>query len=167
MSGLPYNLEFNHPLKSDVLTVCLFLALTADEETLVRFSLKESIYKAVHPLVGRFIGLREVEVDLSDDGSAMIRFVGPAALAPTGETSVDCKQSSAFMSRSTPDLTHLRHIEAGKYWNIAQVDKHLTIQYIAQWVKLCEQYCVTAVKVLPYRSQIRPERNIDLINNEV
>ena len=43
----------------------------------VRFSAKEAAYKAVHPLVGRYIGFREVEVDVDWRGSAFrVRYLG-------------------------------------------------------------------------------------------
>lgn len=41
------------------------------------FSAKEAAYKAVHPLVGRFIGFHEAEVDISmDEERLRIRYVG-------------------------------------------------------------------------------------------
>lgn len=45
-----------------------------DEETLLRFSFKESVYKAMHPYLLRPIGFHEVEVDPKDDGSAALTF---------------------------------------------------------------------------------------------
>lgn len=46
-------------------------------EGVVRFSAKEAAYKAVNPLVGKYIGFREVEVDLDWSGSGFrIRYVG-------------------------------------------------------------------------------------------
>ncbi|CAM9623977.1 unnamed protein product, partial [Ectocarpus fasciculatus] len=40
------------------------------EEVLLRFSLKEALFKAVHPVVERFIGMRDVEIDPHNDGTA-------------------------------------------------------------------------------------------------
>jgi len=37
---------------------------------LTHFSMKESIYKAIHPLVGRYVGFHEAELDLGPNGSA-------------------------------------------------------------------------------------------------
>jgi 4'-phosphopantetheinyl transferase EntD len=49
---------------------------TADWPTLL-FSAKEAAYKAVNPVVGRFIGFQEVEVDVDWDGGAFrLRYVG-------------------------------------------------------------------------------------------
>jgi enterobactin synthetase component D len=39
-------------------------------ETLARFSLKESLYKALDPFVQRYVGFLEVEVRRNDDGTA-------------------------------------------------------------------------------------------------
>jgi 4'-phosphopantetheinyl transferase EntD len=41
------------------------------------FSAKEAGYKAVHPLVGRFIGFQEAEVEVSwPDRTLQLRYVG-------------------------------------------------------------------------------------------
>ncbi len=46
-------------------------------EAVVRFCAKEAAYKAVHPLVGRYIGFREVETDIDWRRSAFrVRYVG-------------------------------------------------------------------------------------------
>ena len=44
--------------------------VTADEEVLLRFSLKEAIYKAAHPLLCQYVNLREAEVTPHADGTA-------------------------------------------------------------------------------------------------
>ncbi|MCU0635522.1 MAG: 4'-phosphopantetheinyl transferase superfamily protein [Gemmatimonadaceae bacterium] len=43
-----------------------------DRAVLVRFSLKEALYKAVAPLAGRWIGFQEAEIHMTDDGRAII-----------------------------------------------------------------------------------------------
>jgi 4'-phosphopantetheinyl transferase EntD len=48
--------------------------LTVEEEIMLRFSIKESIYKALNPLLRRFIGFHEVEVYPSSDGKAQVHF---------------------------------------------------------------------------------------------
>ncbi|HEY4013386.1 MAG TPA: 4'-phosphopantetheinyl transferase superfamily protein [Polyangiaceae bacterium] len=51
-------------------------AMTEEEgarEVLLRFSLKESIYKAVDPFVGRYVGFREVSVTPMPDGTVSVR----------------------------------------------------------------------------------------------
>lgn len=44
--------------------------VTADEEVLLRFSLKEAIYKAAHPLLRQYVGFQEAEVNPYSDGTA-------------------------------------------------------------------------------------------------
>lgn len=44
--------------------------ITKDEEVLLRFSLKEAIYKAAHPLLCQYVGFQEAEVTPFADGSA-------------------------------------------------------------------------------------------------
>ena len=39
---------------------------------LAHFSIKESIYKALHPLVDRFVGFHEAELTLDTNGSAQV-----------------------------------------------------------------------------------------------
>lgn len=43
------------------------------EAVLLRFSLKEAVYKAVDPFVRRYVGFREVEVSPGGDGRAAVR----------------------------------------------------------------------------------------------
>ena len=40
-----------------------------NEEVLLRFSIKESLYKAMHPLICQFVGFKEAEVTPNPDGS--------------------------------------------------------------------------------------------------
>ena len=42
-----------------------------EEEVLLRFSLKEAIYKAVHPLINQYVSFQEAEVTPADDGTAI------------------------------------------------------------------------------------------------
>lgn len=48
--------------------------LTPEEEVLLRFSLKESLYKAMHPLICQYVGFQEVEIEPNADGSALVSF---------------------------------------------------------------------------------------------
>jgi phosphopantetheine--protein transferase-like protein len=54
------------PLKS--------LSTDCHSELMLRFSLKESLYKALHPIVGHYIGFQEVEITPFDDGTATVEF---------------------------------------------------------------------------------------------
>mmetsp|Transcript_25251 Transcript_25251/g.35607 ORF Transcript_25251/g.35607 Transcript_25251/m.35607 type:complete len:437 (+) Transcript_25251:320-1630(+) len=47
--------------------------MTNDEETLLRFSLKESLYKAMHPLICQYVGFQEAEVTPHANGTATFR----------------------------------------------------------------------------------------------
>ena len=44
--------------------------ITRDEEVLLRFSLKEAIYKAAHPVICQYVGFQEAEVTPFSDGTA-------------------------------------------------------------------------------------------------
>ena len=44
--------------------------VTVDEEVLLRFSLKEAIYKAAHPLLCQYVSFQEAEVTPHEDGTA-------------------------------------------------------------------------------------------------
>lgn len=44
--------------------------VSPDQEVLLRFSLKEAIYKAAHPLINQYVGFQEAEVTPMEDGTA-------------------------------------------------------------------------------------------------
>lgn len=46
--------------------------VTRDEEVLLRFSLKESVYKAMHPLICQWVGFQEAEIIPYNDGTATV-----------------------------------------------------------------------------------------------
>ncbi len=46
--------------------------MTDEEEVMLRFSLKESVYKAMHPLICQFVGFQEAEITPRNDGSATV-----------------------------------------------------------------------------------------------
>jgi len=46
--------------------------VTEEEEVLLRFSLKESVYKAMHPLLCQFVGFQEAEITPHADGTATV-----------------------------------------------------------------------------------------------
>ena len=49
------------------------------ESTLVRFAIKEAVYKAIDPYVGRYVRFTEVELEVADDGRAAVRLLLPEA----------------------------------------------------------------------------------------
>ena len=58
-----------------IILLLLFQDVTAEEEVLLRFSLKESIYKAMHPLICQYVGFMEAEVQPHPDGTATATFM--------------------------------------------------------------------------------------------
>ncbi len=61
--------------RSDVDKELLLPTLSKEADIMLRFSIKESIYKAIHPIVKRYVGFQEVEVFPAMDGSARINFL--------------------------------------------------------------------------------------------
>lgn len=49
--------------------------ISPEEEVLLRFSFKESVFKAIHPFLRRPVSFTEVEVDPRSDGTAAINFI--------------------------------------------------------------------------------------------
>jgi len=49
--------------------------ISLEEEVLLRFSFKESIYKAIHPFLARSVDFAEVEVQPQQDGTAELSFL--------------------------------------------------------------------------------------------
>lgn len=46
--------------------------ISREEEVLLRFSLKESVYKAMHPLINHYVGFQEAEITPNTDGTATV-----------------------------------------------------------------------------------------------
>lgn len=46
--------------------------ITPEEEVLLRFSLKESVYKAMHPIICEYVGFQEAEIKPLNDGTAKV-----------------------------------------------------------------------------------------------
>ena len=46
--------------------------VSRDEEVLLRFSLKEAVYKAMHPLINQYVGFQEAEITPKSDGTALV-----------------------------------------------------------------------------------------------
>lgn len=47
--------------------------ISIEEEVLLRFSLKESVYKAIHPLICQYVAFQEAEIKPLDDGTADVK----------------------------------------------------------------------------------------------
>lgn len=73
--------QLNSQSRIDRWRFCLFCLcflaqnVTAEEEVLLRFGLKESIYKAMHPLICQYVGFMEAEVQPLPDGTAEVTFM--------------------------------------------------------------------------------------------
>ncbi len=67
------------------------------EAVLLRFAIKEAVYKAIDPLVGRYVAFGEVALELSDDGNATVRL-------PAGDLAL---RDVAVRARWWMDDTHL------------------------------------------------------------
>lgn len=105
--------------------------------------MKESLYKALHPAALRFIGLREVEVDPADDGSAAFRFPGGKNIL---------LQEAPLISSKVLKESKMGDIGTDKQrWYVGTLDNKMWFAYCASWVKLCGRYCITAVKLVPLR----------------
>jgi 4'-phosphopantetheinyl transferase EntD len=80
--GIGLDLERPDRIKREMLRLILTPAEAAHfgtrpdlNQALVIFSAKEAVYKAMSPIVGAFIGFREVEIDITHDGFRA-RYVG-------------------------------------------------------------------------------------------
>jgi 4'-phosphopantetheinyl transferase EntD len=49
--------------------------VSAEEEVRLRFSLKETVYKAMHPLICQYVGFQEAEIQPLPDGSANVNLL--------------------------------------------------------------------------------------------
>eukprot|EP00584_Thalassiosira_punctigera_P004861 CAMPEP_0172528720 /NCGR_PEP_ID=MMETSP1067-20121228/3016_1 /TAXON_ID=265564 ORGANISM="Thalassiosira punctigera, Strain Tpunct2005C2" /NCGR_SAMPLE_ID=MMETSP1067 /ASSEMBLY_ACC=CAM_ASM_000444 /LENGTH=457 /DNA_ID=CAMNT_0013312677 /DNA_START=173 /DNA_END=1546 /DNA_ORIENTATION=+ len=48
------------------------IGISSQEEVLLRFSLKESVYKAMHPIICQYVGFQEAEVTPFQNGTAQV-----------------------------------------------------------------------------------------------
>ena len=64
--------------------------ITSEEEVLLRFSLKEAIYKAIHPLLCQYVSFQEAEVTPYNDGTASCTWL---LQDETAQRSIDDKVS--------------------------------------------------------------------------
>ncbi len=64
-----------------VLTLSERQQLSRRDETTLRFSAKEAVYKAVYPLVGEYLGFQDVEVALGEAGRYTASTTRPCASA--------------------------------------------------------------------------------------
>lgn len=82
------DLELAQPSRQDI---ARFILTRREQDALadrgkgatLRFSIKEAIYKAVDPFVRRYVGFTEVELDVSDEGIAVVTSRLPYAIETT------------------------------------------------------------------------------------
>eukprot|EP00934_Nitzschia_sp_Nitz4_P004685 Nitzschia sp. Nitz4//scaffold58_size112336//99354//100497//NITZ4_004050-RA/size112336-augustus-gene-0.25-mRNA-1//-1//CDS//3329555040//4675//frame0 len=80
--------------------------ISRDEEVLLRFSLKEAVYKAIHPVVNRYVGFQQVEVQPFNDGTATCCWNFPSIWIPSSCSSLEIRlqwrqQDSFFLTAAT------------------------------------------------------------------
>jgi len=68
------------PIERRILTAREQHALREPREVTLRFAIKEAIYKAVDPMVRRYVGFTEVELELAADGGCTVHVVDAARL---------------------------------------------------------------------------------------
>jgi 4'-phosphopantetheinyl transferase EntD len=67
------------PIERRILTPREQQGISGRDVTL-RFAIKEAIYKAVDPIVRRYVGFTEVELEVSADGSCTVHVVDASRL---------------------------------------------------------------------------------------
>ena len=89
-----------------------------------------------------FIGLREVEVKLSDDGSANFRFVANSC-------NDGCQRAS---NANTGGETIVKSTSRAYHRGVVKWNNDISFSYSASWAKLFGGYFVTAVHAVPIYS---------------
>lgn len=133
--------------------------VSVDEEVLLRFSLKESIFKALHPFICQPIGFHEVEVFPQSDGTAELKFQlvhKPSEFVSCITDELD-KDEPAYinsMNEGIIDLddtkreeNHIKPSEVieGTGYKVGSEDTN--ISYKAYWMRFQESYWLTAVRI--------------------
>lgn len=60
----------------------LFQTVSSEEEVLLRFSMKESLYKAMHPYLCHYVGFQQVEIQPTAEGQGHVQLLFPTQLGP-------------------------------------------------------------------------------------
>jgi 4'-phosphopantetheinyl transferase EntD len=68
------------PIEKRILTARERDRISDPREVTLHFSIKEAIYKAIDPIVRRYVGFTEVELDVAPDGGCTVRVVDAARL---------------------------------------------------------------------------------------
>ena len=67
------------------------------EQTLLHFALKEAVYKAIDPLVHRYVQFTEVELDVAADGTAAVRLLLPEPIVRDLAVTAHWRFDGAFL----------------------------------------------------------------------
>lgn len=87
--------------------------VSADEEGVLRFSLKESVYKAMHPLINEYVGFQEAEIEPQPDGTANVRLYLKSGKHETMGLKVSA--SWRVVTTSTTEMTTMQQEEGGEW----------------------------------------------------
>jgi enterobactin synthetase component D len=68
------------PIEKRILTPREQQRISHPREVTLHFSIKEAIYKAIDPIVRRYVGFTEVELTIARDGSCDVTILDPARL---------------------------------------------------------------------------------------
>jgi len=68
------------PIEKRILTVPEQRRISDPREVTLHFSIKEAIYKAIDPIVRRYVGFTEVELVIGAGGSVSVRILDPSKL---------------------------------------------------------------------------------------
>jgi 4'-phosphopantetheinyl transferase EntD len=68
------------PIERRILTAREQQRITEPRQVTLHFSIKEAIYKAIDPIVRRYVGFTEVELVIGADGSCSVTILEPARL---------------------------------------------------------------------------------------
>lgn len=73
------------PIEKRILTAAEQRRISDPREVTLYFSIKEAIYKAIDPIVRRYVGFTEVELVIATDGGCEVTLVDPSRLPVTVE----------------------------------------------------------------------------------
>lgn len=68
------------PIEKRILTAVEQRRISDPREVTLYFSIKEAIYKAIDPIVRRYVGFTEVELEIGSDGSVSVTILDPSRL---------------------------------------------------------------------------------------
>jgi enterobactin synthetase component D len=68
------------PIERRILTARELTQISDGRDITLRFSIKEAIYKAIDPIVRRYVGFTEVELEVASDGTCAVHIVDAAQL---------------------------------------------------------------------------------------